>query len=429
MVPPVEEQIRVDNGCRFQKGKFMSVTVKRDLRTGRPVWLDQRLPTIPADELKRSISCDVLVIGAGISGAIIAESLSDAGLKVAIVDRRGAVQGSTAASTALLQYEIDTPLSVLAERIGRDRAERLWRRSRLAVDALRERTRALGINADQATRDTLYLSGNVLDAAGLEAETEARRRAGFEVSFLKPAAVLENYGIKGRSAIVGRDNFMADPRLLAAGYLNAAIGRGARLYTPVEVTDIEASKSGIIASTNDGPDIKCKSLVFATGYEMAKGVPKKGNTIISTWVISTKPQLRKIWPTGCLIWEAADPYLYIRTTPAGHVICGGEDAEISDADERDALNGEKTRRLAEKLGKLLPMIDPTPENSWSGSFGDSRTGTPTVGPVPHMPNCYAAMGYGGNGITFSMMAGQMLRGMIAGTGDPDSDLVSFDRDF
>lgn len=407
----------------------MSATIKRDLRTGRPVWLERRLPAITAKALTRAVSCDVLVVGAGISGAIIAEALSDAGLDVVIADRRGAVQGSTAASTALLQYEIDTPLSVLSERIGRERAERLWRRSRLAVDALRERTRALGIKAEQATRDTLYLSGNVLDAAGLEAESEARRRAGFEVSFLKSAAVLEQYGIKGRSAIVGRDNYMADPRLLAAGYLNAAIGRGARLYAPVEVADIEANKSGVIASTTEGAEIRCKSLVYATGYEMPKGVPRKGNAIISTWVIATKPQPRKIWPTGCIIWEAADPYLYIRTTPEGHVICGGEDAEIADDDARDALNEAKTATLVRKLGKLLPMIDAIADYSWSGSFGDSKTGTPTIGPVPRMPNCYAAMGYGGNGITFSMMAGQMLRAMITGTGDPDSDLVSFGRRF
>jgi glycine/D-amino acid oxidase-like deaminating enzyme len=407
----------------------MPLTIKRDLRTGRPLWLDRRLPSLPSDELKRSISCDVLVIGAGISGAIISETLSDAGMKVVIADRRGAVRGSTVASTALLQYEIDTPLSVLSERIGLDRAERLWRRSRLAVDALRERTRALGIKAEQATRDSLYLSGNVLDADGLAAETDARRRAGFEVSFLKPAAVLEQYGISGRSGIVGRDNFMADPRLLAAGFLTVAIKRGARLYTPVEITDVEPTASGVTAMTAGGPEIKCKSVVFATGYEMLKGIPKKGNKIISTWVIATKPQPRKIWPTGCIIWEAADPYLYIRTTPQGHVICGGEDAEIADADERDALNREKTARLVEKLGKLLPMIDPAADYSWSGSFGDSATGTPTVGPVPNMPNCYAAMGYGGNGITFSMMAGQMLRGMIAGSGDPDSDLVSFSRKF
>ena len=39
------------------------------------------------------------------------------------------------------------------------------------------------------------------------------------------------------------------------------------------------------------------------------------------------------------------------------------------------------------------------------------------------------MGYGGNGITFSMMAAQMLRWLIAGNVDPDSDLFSFRRKF
>jgi glycine/D-amino acid oxidase-like deaminating enzyme len=34
------------------------------------------------------------------------------------------------------------------------------------------------------------------------------------------------------------------------------------------------------------------------------------------------------------------------------------------------------------------------------------------------------MGYGGNGITFSMMAAQMLRALITKAGDPDADLVS-----
>lgn len=153
----------------------MPVTIQRDLRTGRPLWLDRRLPNISVQPLKRKIRCDVLVVGAGISGSIIAESLSDAGLSTVIVDRRGPVRGSTPASTALLQYEIDTPLTHLSDRIGLDRAERLWRRSRLAVDALRERTRALGIKAQQASRDSLYLSGNVLNGEGLAREADARR--------------------------------------------------------------------------------------------------------------------------------------------------------------------------------------------------------------------------------------------------------------
>ena len=64
---------------------------------------------------------------------------------------------------------------------------------------------------------------------------------------------------------------------------------------------------------------------MATGYEMMKGIPRKGNKIISSWSIATRPQPRAIWPTAAMIWEAANPYLYIRTTPRGEIICGGED--------------------------------------------------------------------------------------------------------
>ena len=246
---------------------------------------------------------------------------------------------------------------------------------------------------------------------------------------LNPAQVEDRYGIKGRHAIIGYGNYSADPRRLAAGYLNVAISRGARLYAPVDICDVAPSETGVTLRSKDGPAIRAKHLVVATGYEMMKGVPRKGNKIISSWSIATRPQPRAIWPTAAMIWEAADPYLYIRTTPRGEIICGGEDEEISDTAMRDAKLPDKTATLSRKLAALLPGVDATPVHSWAGSFGDSPVGTPTIGRIPGMPNCYAAMGYGGNGITFSMMAAQMLRGLICGYGDPDADQVSFHRKF
>lgn len=402
-----------------------SITRHRRLRTGKTVWQARRRPSVETRQLVRDVRCDVLVIGAGISGAIVAEALTAEGLSVVIVDRRGPVLGSTPASTALLQYEIDTPLIKLAPKIGLANAERMWRRSRLAVDALRERSRWLGIDADQRNRDTLYLSGNLLSPSELTEECEARRRAGFQTEYLRPADVEAHYGISRRSALLSFDNLSADPVRLATGFLNKAIEGGARLYAPHEVADIETAKSGVAAATQDGPVIRATSLVFATGYEIPKGVPMTGHRITSTWAIATRPQKRKLWAGECFIWEAADPYLYIRTTADGRVICGGEDAEFSDEAHRDSLLPENTRKLESKLGKLLPQIDSQADYAWCGSFGTSSTAAPTIGPVPRMPGCYAALGYGGNGITFSMMAGQMLAGLIGGRGDADADLFSF----
>lgn len=406
-----------------------SITRHRDLRTGRPLWSARRLAKLEQSLPIRAQKCDVLVIGAGISGALIAQTLSEAGMSVVVVDRRGPAAGSTAASTALIQYELDLPLHQLAEGIGSERATRIWRRTRLAVDALRDRVRRLGIAADHASRDTLYLAGNLLDRDGLEREAEARRRCGFEVELLGPAAVKARFGLAPRHAILGFGNYAADPRRLTAGLLKAAIASGARLFAPAEVVAIEPSAGGVTAQLRDGPELRAAAAVFATGYELVKGVPRMGHALTSTWTIATAPQPSRIWPGAAMIWEASDPYLYIRTTPQGHVICGGEDSDEADAEVRDALIPAKTRTLARKLARLIPGIDPTPAYAWGGTFGTSPLGTPTIGRVPGMPHCYVALGYGGNGITFAMIAAQVLRGLITGDGDPDSDLFSFSRKF
>ena len=132
-----------------------------------------------------------------------------------------------------------------------------------------------------------------------------------------------------------------------------------------------------------------------------------------------------MWPDRCLIWEAADPYLYVRTAQGGRVICGGEDETFSDTAARDALLSEKTRRLEARLAALFPHIDARADYAWCGTFGLSDTGMPSIGPVPGMRNCYAVLGYGGNGITFSALAAQLLRNQIAGRGDPDAGLFAF----
>ena len=125
---------------------------------------------------REDLSADVLIVGGGITGAMIADMLVEAGLDTVIVDRRGPTKGSTIASTALVQYEIDTPLVELTRKIGKDNAVRAWRRSRLAVTSLHAFFRERGIAAQ--SRDALYLSGNQLGARELAREAELRQAAG-----------------------------------------------------------------------------------------------------------------------------------------------------------------------------------------------------------------------------------------------------------
>ena len=110
-------------------------------------------------------------------------------------------------------------------------------------------------------------------------------------------------------------------------------------------------------TTDDGHEVRARYAVFATGYEPLKLVQPKGHKVISTWAMATAPQPDRLWPSRCLIWQAADPYLYLRTTREGRIIVGGEDEEFSDEEKRDALIPAKTNAIRRKLATLLPSVE------------------------------------------------------------------------
>ena len=395
-----------------------------DLRSGRAVWSAYRAPRVPTGRLVRDVGCDVLVVGMGISGAMIAEALASDGRDVVCLDRRGPMLGSTAATTALVQFEIDQPLSILSRKIGLTRAQRAWRRSRLAIDNLQARIIERDIDCRLAPRPSLYLDGNVQAPTALREEGAARRKAGLRADYLPPAELERRFGIAGRSALLEHGNLALDPRRLTAGLLNAAHERGARFYAPAQASQIKSKGDRLQVTTLDGPTITATAVVLATGYELMDMVPATHHQIISTWAIATRPQKRAAWPQEAFIWEAADPYLYMRVTHDGRIICGGEDEEFQDEAQRDALIPEKTARIAEKLHRLFPGIDPTPEFRWAGAFGTTSTGLPLIGRLPRHPGVYAVMGYGGNGITFSQIASELIATAIAGDSDHDADLFA-----
>lgn len=394
-----------------------------DLRSGTPVWRAYEWPRVRTSRLTKDIRTDVLVVGMGISGAMASEALASDGLSVTVVDRRGAMKGSTAATTALVSFEIDQPLSLLADKIGRTNAERAWARSRLAIDNLRARIADLSIECDLKERPSLYLSGSVLDKDGLRAEVDARRSAGLWCKFLRSSELKGEYGAIGSGAILSQGNLALNPGKLCGGLLKAAAAKRARLYAPVEVTVLHRDGRRIQAATRKGPSIDAGAVVLATGYELLSQAPAKGHRIISTWAIATKPG-QPMWKDDALIWEASDPYLYLRTTSDGRIICGGEDEDFSDEATRDALIPSKSSSLAQKLAKLVPDVDPTPAFCWTGSFGTTANGLPIIGRLPRRGPLYTVMGFGGNGITYSQIASEILRGELTGQRDCDAKLFS-----
>jgi glycine/D-amino acid oxidase-like deaminating enzyme len=84
--------------------------------------------------------------------------------------------------------------------------------------------------------------------------------------------------------------------------------------------------------------------------------------------------------------------------------------------------------VREKMKRLWPKADTRVANAWCGTFGETVDGLPLIGPVPSLPHVYGAYGYGGNGITFSYLAAQMIGALIAGGYREWFDDFAIDRD-
>ena len=128
-----------------------------------------------------------------------------------------------------------------------------------------------------------------------------------------------------------------------------------------------------------------------------------------------------------LVWNTADPYIYMRTTDDNRILIGGEDEEFVNAEKRDALLFEKEAKLVKKLNKHLPENNFRTDFVWAGTFGGTKDGLPYIGEHPDFPSAYFVLGFGGNGITFSVIGMAMASAFLKGKKHELSKYFKFRR--
>ena len=327
------------------------------------------------------------------------------------------------ASTALLQFEIDLPLIALAKKIGVPAAQRAWRLSVSAVQALAHIVREERIRCDFQPRRSLYLAGTAYGSRALRAEVDARTDAGIDGRFVKRNELLEHYGIDRTGAIESPGSASANPAQLTAALLRRCITQGARIYAPADVQAVATDQAGVMLALASGPVIRATTAIFCTGYELLKAMPLDGHAVKSTWAIATHPLANlPSWIRSTLVWEASNPYLYIRATSDGRILAGGEDEDSGTRHADRATLLHKSRTIVRQLEGLLPSLSLRVSHRWAGAFGESPTGLPIIDAVPGLPHCYSATGFGGNGITHSVIAAKVIVAALTGTPDVDADL-------
>lgn len=370
--------------------------------------------------------CDALVIGAGITGALMAHALAAADVDTIIIDRRDVGFGSTSASTALLQYELDTPLCRLRSRVGRRHAERAYS---LGVEAIERLGELGGRECSFARRPSVLVARRADEMAVLREECVARGKAGLRVRLLERDELAGRFGIDRPGAIYSPDAAEVDPYRLTHRLLRLAGRRGLRVYDRTRARSYARKGRGVVVRTDRGVSITARKVFFATGYETQSFLPRDIVRFSSTYALVSEPlDDLSWWHRRTLVWETGESYLYTRTTADGRVLLGGEDDAALDPARRDARIPAKSARLVKKFARLFPAAPPLEiAFAWAGAFGHTRDGLAYIGRHPAFPGGYFALGLGGNGITFSVNASVILRDLFLGRPNPDASIFRFDR--
>lgn len=400
-----------------------------DLKSGYPFWavsngLMQAFPQLDADH-----RCDVAVLGGGITGALIADDLAQHGFDVAVLEQRDIGWGSTAASTALLQYEIDTHLVDLAKRHGEDDAALAYRACADAIDRLHEVASAWR-DVGFARNRSLYYASRRRDVASLEEECAARQKHGLEVELLSSDRVREDYGFDAPAALLSRQAARVDPYRLTYRLLQRLQKQGASVFDRTRVEEIAPTTRGVTLRTDTGLTVRTGHLVVAAGYASQHWLKQSVARNRSSYAVISDPlpdaALGFLGDT--LLWETARPYLYARTTSDRRLLLGGEDDSVDIPAKRDARVEKKARTLLKRLKDLFPELALTPAFSWAGTFAETEDGLPFFGPHRQWgPRVHFAMAYGGNGITYSMLGAGLLRALIERRKHALWPLFSFER--
>lgn len=379
-------------------------------------------PSISSD-----LKTEILIIGGGITGALMAYKLISEGKKIVLVDRRDVCNGSTAASTALLQYEIDIPLHELIKIRGEECAVDSYKNGKKAIFDLRTIIDTIKSDCQFEFKKSIYFTSVKKDIPFLRNEFKCRKEHGFDVNWLERWD-LEKIGLNAIAAIESTTAAVMDPFKLASDLLVYCQKKGMQILDRTNITLIQNTKGKCIAHTENKFTITADHIVQCTGYESTETLKEKIVDLKSTYVISSEslPVLPATFKNS-IFWDTSSPYLYFRATSDNRIIAGGGDEEFKDPKKRDKLLPKKEQFLLRHFHKKFPNIEFKLDYSWAGTFGETKDALPYFGKPNAEKNEHYVLGFGGNGITFSIIAMNSIVDSINNKNNKDLEYYRFGR--
>ncbi|MFG2549821.1 NAD(P)/FAD-dependent oxidoreductase [Streptomyces sp. NPDC048581] len=371
--------------------------------------------------MSKRLTCDVVVVGAGMVGAACALYAGRAGLDVILVDRGTVAGGTTGAGEGnlLVSDKEPGPELDLALLSGR-----LWD----------ELAREFGAAVEHEAKGGVVVASSPGGLAALERFAAGQRAAGV-VAEPVPGDRLHDLEPHLAPGLPGAVHYPQDaqvmPALAAAHLLRAST---ARLLTGHTVTDVLRSPDGAVRGVRtDKGDIHAPAVINAAGTwggELAAlaGVhlpvlPRRG------FVLVTEPLPRRVRHkvyAADYVADVASDSAALQTSP---VVEGTAAGPILIGASRERVGFDRTfslpvvRALAAGATRLFPFLERVRAmRSYLGFRPYLPDHLPAVGPDPRVPGLYHACGHEGAGIGLATGTGHLIaQALTAKT--PDLDLT------
>jgi glycine/D-amino acid oxidase-like deaminating enzyme len=402
-------------------------------RYGESPWIYEfprtRRPDFP--RLRGEHTCDVVIIGGGLTGCATAYACAMAGLKPLVIEADRVGQGSTGRSAGLLLADPGPPFRDVVRSHGLRAARRVfetWARGASDGAALLKRLKVpRGVTA---LSDVLAaLRG---DDKQLARELAARDEAGLAARWLpeRQARTATNLDIHG--ALRVPYGFAVDPVQACVAVAAAAARRGATLFEKSQVRKVKALRKSVEVTTADAI-VRAETVIVATGIATAEFGPlrrhfKRRETYFVMTSPVPAPVRKQLAPADATIRDMRTPHHRVSWTADQRLIVSGADQDETPPRTREALLVQRTGQLMYELLMMYPAISGLqPQYGWHLPYGETADGLMYIGPHRNYPHHLFALGGGGDSISGAFVAARILARAVRGQMDKADEVFGWTR--
>lgn len=407
----------------------------KELHTGTYFW-----NTFPVDKtnwpkLDQSMSTKVLIVGGGMSGLLSAYMLFENNIDFILLEGNEIAEGSSLASTGLLQFSNDIMLYELRSQIGRQKADTFYRYCYDAMEQLKKMSSKLIKHTGDThfrPRSSMQYNSVPADIEKLQNEYDALSSIDLPCELWGKRQIEERFPFSKDIGLITHGDAEVNPFLCVNHLANYLTAQGCHLYERSIVTEMTSKASDLhIATVNYQYKIKAQYVIFAVGYQPKQLHQKLIKPILNRSYVIVTNQLPDLssWYNNYLLWESARPYLYLRTTVDSRIVAGGFDERTQTPNHDTASTSAKYNQLLHEVRTLFPSLELSIEYSWNATFAESADQLPYLGVDPNNPHIMYVLGYGGNGTVYSMLGAELMTSLILGSNDLNdlAQIVKLDR--